>query len=162
MEITIREYRETDKNFLLEATDMLHEYVVALDPIKRLRKMPGYAENTVNDLLTTVAKQEGKIYVAEDGSKAIGFVAGFTMKQSKENLLSVVPSKLGVISDLYIDNDYRGQHIGTKLMQKMEEHLKQTGCDALWIDIVAFNTHAHHFYNKLGYADREIGLIKKI
>lgn len=162
MQINIREYKELDTNFLLDATEKLHDYVVALDPLKRLRKMPEYAHSTVDELLETVAKQEGKIYVTEDAGKPIGFIAGFTMHQSKTNLLSVIPSKLGVISDVYIEEAYRDQKLGTQLMQKMEEYLKSRNCDAIWIDIVAFNTNAHHFYNNCGYTDREIGLIKKI
>jgi len=162
MNIQMRDYQSTDKAAIAEATEKLHEYVVALDPIKRLRKMPGYVEHTTSELFETIEKQEGKIFVAEDDGKFIGFVAGFTMKQSEENLLSVIPSKLGVISDVYVDDAYRGQQLGTNLMEKMEAHLKDMGCDAIWIDIVAFNTTAHSFYNKLGYTDREIGLIKKI
>lgn len=158
----IREYTSKDKDFLLAATEKLHDYVIALDPIQRLRKMPGYVSYTVTDLLNIVDKQEGRIYIAQEKTKPIGFIAGFVMKQSETNLLSVVPSKLGVISDVYVDEQYRGNHLGTDLIDKIETYLKETGCDAIWIDIVSFNQRAHHFYTKLGYIDREIGLIKKI
>jgi ribosomal protein S18 acetylase RimI-like enzyme len=162
MNVNIREYTAQDKTFLLEVVNKLHDFVVDLDPIKRLRKMPGYAEQELHELLTTIKKQQGKIFIAEIDDKQVGVIAGFITRQSKINLLSVVPTKLGVISDVYVDETVRGKRIGAQLIEMMEVYLKEEGCDSLWIDIVAFNTKAHAFYKKHGYSDREIGLLKKI
>lgn len=162
MHIEIREYKSFDRGSLLRAMEKLHDYMIELDPIKRLRKTPGYVEHEVNKLLDTVAKQEGKIYIADDSGKFCGFIAGFTMQQTEEDLLEVIPSKLGVMSDLYLEEEYRNKQIGGQLMQKIEEHLKSMGCDAIWIDIFAYNTGAHRFYKKHGYIDREVGLMKKL
>src|SRR5438270_147008 len=130
MDISIRKYNEQDKEFLLDVANKLHEFAISLDPIKRLRKMPGYAEHAVNELLITIEKQEGKIFIAEVNSTPVGLIAGFTTQQSKINLLSVIPTKLGVISDVYVDEKFRGQQIGSKLMKVMEDYLKDKGCDS--------------------------------
>ena len=83
-------------------------------------------------------------------------------KQSEENLLSVIPTKLGVISDVFVAKSARGMGLGKKLMKKIEDFLIETGADTIWINIVAFNHDAHNFYKKMGYKDREIGLMKRV
>jgi ribosomal protein S18 acetylase RimI-like enzyme len=68
---------------------------------------------------------------------------------------------MGVISDFFVE-EYRHQGVGRLLTSKMENYLKEKACDDIWINVAFFNTNAHNFYNKLGYSDRKIGLIKKI
>ncbi len=94
------------------------------------------------------------------GGGFLGFVAGFVTRQSEENLLSVVPTTLGVISDVYVVPERRGQGVGEALMNRMERHLQEAGCDSVWITIVAFNVDAAAFYGKEGYREREVGLLK--
>lgn len=162
MDIQIKEYTSLDQPFLLKTINKLHDFVVDIDPIKRLRKMPGYAEHELQELLRTVEKQNGRIFIATVNAQPAGIVAGFVTEQSQFNLLSVVPTKLGVISDVYVEEKFRGRQIGSKLMNAIETYLKNKGCDSIWITIVAFNTKAHSFYKMHGYEDREIGLLKKI
>lgn len=162
MLVQIRDYKEEDKEHLKAAIGKLHDFVVKIDPLERLRRMPGYIDQEIENILQTVSKQEGKIYIAENEDTFVGFIIGFTTTQTQENLLSVVPTKVGVISDVYVSEQYRGEHVGTQLIKHIEMYLKEKGCDTLWINIVAFNTKAHSFYNAMGYTDREIGLIKKI
>lgn len=142
--------------------EQLHNHVVALDPDKRLRRQPGYAEHEVQELLHIIETQGGKLYVAEDDSKFLGFTAGFMTKQSDENLLSVIPTKLGVVSDVFVSEEARGKGLGQTLLEHIEIYLKSCGADTLWINIVAFNDGAHNFYKKHGYHDREIGLMKRV
>ena len=163
MEIIIRKYSSNDLSYVKSSFEALHDYVVSLDPIKRIRKMPGYMEVYFSKFLNDIKNNQGKIYIAEDNGKPVGFIAGFVAdKQSEENLLEVVPSQLGIISDLYIDTEYRGKKIGSDLMNKLETYLVEKNCDSLWIDTNGFNTIALHTYKSLGYSVREIGLMKKI
>ncbi len=162
MNVQIREYNDRDKKHIIDCVEKLHDHVVSLDPLKRLRKMPGYIDTEVTNTFRTVKEQNGKILIAEDDGKFVGFIVGFMTKQSDENLMSVVPTKLGVISDVYVSDAYRGQGVGEKLMRAMEAYLKTLDCDTIWINIVSYNTNAHSFYKKMGYHDREISLMKKL
>lgn len=162
MTIKIREYTQRDKTVLEKSYGKLQDYLVEIDPLKRLRREVGYVEYNVDKLLKLISSNEGIIFIAEDNGLFCGFITGFIMKQSKENLLEVVPTRLGEILDLYVAEEYRGKHIGSELMNKMETYLKEKGCDSIWINVSAFNENAHKFYSSYGYSNREIGLIKTI
>lgn len=163
MEITIRDYSENDLAFVKTSFENLHDYVVSIDPEKRIRKMPGYMDTFFGNFQNNIKNNNGAIYIAEHVGKPVGFIAGFVAdKQSEENLLEVIPSQLGIISDLYLASDYRGKGIGKKLMQSIETYLTEKKCDAIWIDTNGFNTHALHLYKTVGFSEREVGLMKKI
>lgn len=163
MEITFREYTDADKDLLQSFIEKLQDYVVTTDPIQRIRRLPGFGPVAVERTLKSFHNNHGKIYFAVDNGREIGYVFGFLFdKQSEENLLEVVPTKVGQVDDLYIDEEYRGQGIGKMLLQKIEEYFKDQGCDSVWMEVFASNTNAHNAYLKLGYMDREIGMLKKL
>jgi hypothetical protein len=60
MNINIREYQQSDRNFIANSLEKMHDYLVKLDPIKRLRKEPGYTEHLTDDLFKNVTEKEGK------------------------------------------------------------------------------------------------------
>lgn len=163
MNISIREYQSTDKEILLNIIKDLHDFVVELDPIDRLKHMPGYGEYSLKQTLDSVNNQDGKIFLAMVDKQIAGLVIGIVgKKQSDDNLLEVIPNNLGIILDLYVDENFRGNNIGTTLMHKAEEYLKSKGCDGLWVKVFAPNSKAHDFYQKFGFMDREIDMFKKI
>ena len=54
------------------------------------------------------------------------------------------------IGDLIIDKEYRGQDIGTGLVNRVEEEFKDKGFDK--ITLTTFGFQAPEFYKKLGYS----------
>ena len=54
MNITIREYQDSDKDILQEMVEKLMDHVVSKDPIKRIRRMPQYGNVFANNLLETI------------------------------------------------------------------------------------------------------------
>lgn len=159
--ITIRNYIESDRPIIQKFIEESQDYVVGLDPMKRLRREPEYGESYTNDFLDFVNKNKGVIFMAMDGDKPIGMAGGAYKEQSKENLLELIPTKVGTLSELYIIPDYRGKGVGKMLVEKFEEYLKESGCDSIWLTVVDCNP-AHQFYKKMGFVDREIGMLKNI
>ena len=163
MDTQIREYTDKDVPFIKTSFEALHDFVVSLDPIKRLRKMPGYSDVFFAKLLGTIKTNQGVIFIAEIENKPVGFIAGFVAdNQSEENLLEVIPLQLGIISDIYIEPQYRGKKMGGALMKTMEKYFVNKNCDALWVSTNGFNTQALHLYKSEGFMEREMGLLKKI
>ena len=163
MDIKIRESADHDLPFIQSSFEKLHDHVVSLDPIKRIRKMPGYMDVYFAKFLETMRNNEGKIYIAEFEGKPIGYVAGFVAdKQSEENLLEVIPSQLGIIKNVYLEEEYRGKNIGAQLMNTIEKYLIDKNCDAIWVDTNGFNSRALQLYKFMGFSEREVGLMKKI
>lgn len=162
MDIKIREYREKDRELLQSLIEKLMDCVVDMDPIERIRRMKRFSEINSKKLLKKINKNGGKIYFAELDGEVVGYVAGFVAKQSKENLLEVIPTKLGVIDDLYVDDSFRGRGIGTTLMKRIEDYFVSVDCDSIWIEVFAPNKKAHEYYKKKGFVDREIGMLKRL
>ena len=163
MKLTIREYKSTGKVPVKFFIEKIQDFVITTDSIKRIRRQPGFSAQGLKNTLKLVRENNGKIYIAEDDGKPIGYIFGFVCdKQSEENLLEVVPSLIGQIEDVYVEPEYRGKNIGKLLFNKMEQYLKEKGCDSIWLEVFASNTTAHAAYLKMGYTDREIGMLKKV
>ena len=159
--ILIREYQDSDKLTIIDWFNLLHDYLVDLDPIRRLRRKPTYGEVFFESSYKQVIEGNGKIFIASDVGVDVGFVSGFIEKQSEKNLLELIPTKLGIVADLFVVDTHRRRGIGEALLEYMENYIRSQGCDNLWVNVVAFNP-ALEFYRNKGYMEREVGLIKKI
>lgn len=68
------------------------------------------------------------------------------------------------ISLLFVDENYRGKAIGTKLIEKMENYAKENNLNAITLNTLSFQ--AKDFYVKLGYTiygqftDKKTGITK--
>lgn len=59
----------------------------------------------------------------------------------------------GFISSIGVDEQFRGQGIGKKLLAFAEQMLKEKGIKILEIDVYTFNKAADNLYNKAGFED---------
>ncbi len=162
MKVGIREYQSSDRAHIIKLMEDFQDYLVDIDYMKRMRRMPEYGVGYVSRLLRKISNNDGLIYLAEHEGHIIGLIAVMVETQSTSDLLECVPSKAGRILELFVQARYRGQNIGKLLMEKGEEYLKQQGCDVLRIEVFEPNGKAHNFYKKLGYQDRIIDMIKKL
>ena len=156
----IREYQPQDRKALVKLVENFQDYLVKIDPLKRLRREPAYGQVYTQRVLKQV--RNDTLFVAEESGRPVGFIAGIIQKQPKWDLLQTPPTKAGRITELYLEPDYRRKKLGTQLIEKMEAWLKTKGCDILRVEVFAPNKSAHAFYHKRMYADRSIDLIKKI
>ena len=162
MEVTFREYSDKDKQQLLELSKKLGAFGKSIDPMKRIQNAPGFAEMDVDETLENVKKYQGKILLAEDNGKTLGFIIGVIWEQSEKNKLEIGPHILGEVVDLFLEDVYRGQGIGSKMLTLMEEYFKSKGCDSMWVGTFAPNKDARKVYEKFGFVDRSIGMLKTI
>jgi ribosomal protein S18 acetylase RimI-like enzyme len=80
----------------------------------------------------------------------------------KKNELEIGRHRLGEVLDLFIEESYRGQGIGSKMLMMMEAYFKEQDCDSMWAHLFASNENAHTVYEKFGFIDRSIGMLKNI
>lgn len=159
--ITIRPYQKSDYPQLCRCYDQFQDYLISIDRLKRNRRLTGYSETTMRDLLKDVKKKNGKFLVAETNGEIIGLVVAVILKQTSTDLLSIIPSTIGRILELFVKDQFRRRGIGKRLMTAAESYLKKLGCDIIWVEVFAPNHPAHNFYQKLGYHDRMHDMIKK-
>jgi ribosomal protein S18 acetylase RimI-like enzyme len=162
MEVAIREYRGSDRTAFVRLMEELQDYLVSIDDLKRMRRMPEYGESYTERTLQNVAKNNGIMYVAETKGRIVGLVVGVIHEQTREDLLEHVPFKRGVVLELIVAHGYRRKGVGTLLMEKIEGYFKQNGCSVVGVDVFFPNKIAYRLYSKLGYRDRDIWMTKKL
>ena len=151
-------YLEDVKDLLVE----LEEYIINIDEDNLDTIHPEYRDKLAILELEDVSKYHGKCYLAIEDNKAIGLIMGCIFPYSEYDYLDYKCPKRGEITELVISKKSRSTGVGQKLMNKMEQFFKQSGCKYIHIDVFAYNKNAINFYNKQGYHNRMHNMIKKI
>ncbi len=163
MEITYREYAEEDKKDLIALEHELEEFQKQIDPLKRVQNLKGFAELEIENTLKDLNKNKGRIWFAMDGNTKIGCVIGIAWnKQPEKSRLEIGPHKLGEVMHLYVEKEYRGKGIGKQLLSLIENYFRKENCDSVWLDVFSPNINAHELYKKVGFVDRQIGMLKDL
>lgn len=162
MNIVIREYTEKDKSALAKLNKKLQEYIKSIDPLHRIKNLPGFSEMAFQDTMKELVKYQGKVLLAEDTGKIVGCIIGVIWEQTEKNKLEIGPHVVGEVLDFYLEELYRNQRIGTKMLKMLACYFKEKGCDSMWVSFAAFNTVAHEAYKKFGFVEREIGMLKEL
>ena len=105
---------------------------------------------TGDDLKVTNAFPEGFI-VAEKEGKVIGLAYGYFKDVPKEVLFNWKVSKVATIELLVVDPKYEKQGIGTSLLEKLVEILKQSGTDLIMLTCPVQAEQAKKLYEKRGF-----------
>ncbi len=160
MKIEFKRYTDACFSDLVECVERLQDFIVAIDPLKRNRRLPAYGKTYARNLIKKVGKNNGALFLAYDAEKIVGCIAGIIEKQQKDDFLGYVPSKAGRILDFIVLDTYQAHGIGKELMKKMESYFKQNKCDIIRVEVFEPNKKAHNFYLKLNYQDRVIDMAK--
>ncbi|MFA5303674.1 MAG: GNAT family N-acetyltransferase [Candidatus Nanoarchaeia archaeon] len=162
MSILFKKYEESDFNNFVKCMEGLQDYIIGLDSLRILRKSENYGKAYTQNIIKKISKHEGIIILAYEQKKIVGCIAGIIEKQTKDDLLECIPMKDGRVLELFVSNEIRNKGIGKKLMKKVEDYFKRKKCDAIRIEVFEPNLLARKFYEKIGYAERIIDLIKKL
>jgi len=142
--------------------ETLKDYIAAMDPLHRNRRLPEYGELYTKALLKKVKDGSGIIYLAKQEEEVLGGIAGNIEEQSEYERAGTVRSRSGRILVLVVLEKYRGQGIGLKLMKKLEDYFRLNGCDIVRVEVFVPNASAHEFYSRLQYSDRVHDMIKQL
>ena len=151
-----------NKIVLIKFLEELRDYIIHIDPLKRFVRLPGYGERYADELIQQVSRQDGIIYIAEVENAPVGMVVGIIEGLSEKDLLECVPSKIGTVLELFVVEKYREKNIGSLLMDQIEKYFKGKNCDVIYVGMLEPNKRAHNFYQKKGYQDRIVNLMKQI
>ena len=151
-------YLEDCKDLLVE----LEEYILSIDEDHLDRLHPDYRDKMFLCDYEEVLNNNGKVYLAIEDDKAIGLIMGIVVKYDDNDYLDYTCPKAGDIIELIVSSKARGNNIGTKLMEKLEEYFKFIGCKWIHVDVFSYNLRGKNFYSKLGYHNRMDQMIKKV
>lgn len=158
----IREYIPKDRTQIMRLMIEFGSYLTPIDPMSRVSFAKDGEVYFTDKLLHEVETKNGKVFVAEDNDKVIGFIGGYIEEQSKEELMESKPAKPGVISEFFVTQTHRKGGIGSKLIATMEEYLKQQGCSFVRLEVFGPNIQAREFYSKRGYQERSVIVSKDL
>jgi ribosomal protein S18 acetylase RimI-like enzyme len=160
--LILRTYAEGDAPQLCALWDDFYNELVGLDPLKRLRRGDGYGAATLAKTLDEIAVNQGIFYVVADQDRNIAFAVGIVIRPSPGEELELIASSRGRLTELYVAPAYRGRGIASALVAAVDRYCAERGCDVLRVEVFAPNLAARRLYEKLGFAERDIDLMKTI
>ena len=116
-----------------------------------------YSEADLEELLKD---PERPIFGAVEGGKLLGYCFCI-IEEVKDNPV-LCDTKTLYIDDLCVDENRRGQHIGSALYDYAVIYAKEIGCQFLTLNVWCGNDGAMRFYENAGLTKRNIMMEKKL
>jgi GNAT superfamily N-acetyltransferase len=114
----------------------------------------------LDSLLAQCQESNGRIFVAEQAGRVVGFACILCRVVSEE--IIVKDREYAYLTDLVVCEPHRRTGLGAELMHTAEAFAVSQGATRIVVGVLANNAAAHAFYRKLGYTDSEIVLEKVI
>ena len=132
-DINIREARSSDSSDLARLVTQLG--------------YPSSAEEIAERMITLSERPEYALFVAETSGRAVGFVGAFL------GYALEFSGPWGRLMGLAVDEPFRGRGIGARLMERIENWLRDHGATRLTLASGKQRADAHRFYRRLGYEE---------
>ncbi|MEF8831203.1 MAG: GNAT family N-acetyltransferase [Halobacteriales archaeon] len=98
----------------------------------------------------------GDVVVARDGGDLVGFVSFGVETGDLERTRS-----RGVVRNIWVRPDRRGEGIGGDLLALAERRLVEAGAEAVALEVMADNDAARRFYRRHGYEPHRVEMMKE-
>ena len=92
----------------------------------------------------------------DEEDKVCGYAFCIFKQEVDNNILTDIKSLY--IDDLCVDEDIRGQHIGSRLYEAVVECAKDNGCYNVTLNVWSCNESAMKFYEKCGLKPQKVGM----
>lgn len=118
------------------------------------------AATYIDWMLQRCRKYQGKIFVSEDGSRAVGFVT--VLARMKYTDPDAYPHEYALVSELVVDAPFRGRGLGRALLSRAEEYAWYMEASSLQLEVTAGNLMARRLYASRGFIESWLGLEKEL
>ncbi len=115
----------------------------------------GAKKYTDEELLEIIYDDNRPILVAVDEDEQVCGYAFLVFKQYVDNNI-LTDIKTLYIDDLCVDEDKRGQHIGSELYEAVLAFAKENGCYNVTLNVWSCNESAMKFYEKCGLKPQKV------
>lgn len=140
--------RETPEvTFKVIRAQLKHVQVVAplFDAYRQFYEQESDLQRAYEYLYTRITKDESVIFVAVDGSNALGFT------QLYPTFSSVSLKIQWILNDLFVAEEARKLGVATALLEKAREFAEETHAKGLMLQTASDNKTAQALYEKLGW-----------
>ena len=150
LDILIRDYGTGDSAAVIDLIRELQTHERTLyDRMKPPSEMgPWYIEK----LLQACAGHRGRLLVAEEDGRILGYACVLTAVSSEAEL-DEVAYRYASIEDLVVASDHRRRGLGSRLLKACEDIARAEGARWLRISVLADNASAVRAYGKFGFKD---------
>lgn len=98
-------------------------------------------------LLDAIEREDAPMFVAiDDGDDVVAFAQGGSSDDGPAD---------AIVTRIYVLPAYWGEGIGTTLLQRLFDELRQAGYDRVWLAVMAENDLARSFYDAHGFDRHE-------
>ncbi|HEY4517174.1 MAG TPA: GNAT family N-acetyltransferase [Candidatus Paceibacterota bacterium] len=111
--------------------------------IAQLRRNSAEHTGSLYDIRDTVANEKAVCIVAKDGRHIVGVATLY--------ILVKVGKRIGYVEDVVVDEQYRGQGLGKKLMESIIDVARKEALNNLFLTSSPARTAANNLYQKLGF-----------
>ncbi len=123
------------------------------DNLVRTYKVDEKEERRIRKMITS---RKVIFLVAEIDNKIVGLIDGYIIESI------YFKEKISYLDHLCVDEKYRNNEIGSKLIEKFSEISKKKGAKYIKLNAFEENTPAVSLYSKLGFKNYSICYMKKI
>ncbi len=109
-----------------------------------------------SQVLGMLNRAETPIFVAAEADKVLGY--GFCQIKDHRQDPVIADHVSLYIDDLCVDEQCRGQHIGTALYEAICNYARQRRCYSVTLNVWSCNTAAMKFYESLGLKPQKVGM----
>ena len=114
-----------------------------------------YSEEELKEL---ILQDDKPIFVCVQDGEVYGHAFCVFQEHKGERLLE--DCKTLYIDDICVDENRRGENVGKKLYQYVEEFAKKEGCHNITLNVWECNPDARAFYEKMGMGVQKTGMEK--
>ncbi len=111
---------------------------------------------TDDELLAIFEDDDRPVFVAVSGSEVEGYA--FCILQEHKNEPMLADCRTLYIDDLCVEENKRGEHIGSRLYRFVLEYASSIGCYNVTLNVWECNPEAHHFYEAMGMKVQKYGM----
>jgi ribosomal protein S18 acetylase RimI-like enzyme len=94
-----------------------------------------------------IKRADSCLLVAKIGETVVGLIS-FSLRHT-----ATAPEMTGLIDELIVSRDYRGQGIGRRLVSAVVNRCRQLGCCELEVSTEKANANAREFYKRCGFEE---------
>lgn len=117
----------------------------------------GTTKYAAEDLEEMLIHEKRRSYVAVDEADQVVAYALCELKEPASSL-NLRPRRILFVDDFCVDENARGQHVGTALFQYVRQEARALSCDAVELNVWEGNDAARAFYDRMGMRPKETRL----
>ena len=116
------------------------------------------AEKVMRRFLADLSSSShSSLFVAESGGEVVGFLSG----ELREGSPAFSPKTWAAVEDVYVVPELRSHGIGRDLFEAFQEWAHQKGATGVSLQVAAGNRRAREFYERLGFREVSVYVVKE-